>query len=278
MLHPLTGQPIDPNTELAMEPSDESAAARLEVSDLLMAIGKGLFLVFLGYLIVDSLPLQLLVPGWQLAFVGRVLSIGSIALVGFACIHLAVILNPANRLYSKRLGMLRRWAMVAAIGFLLLIPLQGYATWRSYSSAKSNQQNLIRQADKRLAPIKKAVESATSVDDLQQQLSRLGGVNAQLTPDVRSRPLEEVKKNIIANLERSENLYANRLASATGPSRVWAALQSAARTLVASLGYFIAFAAGAQPPRSSQTLSDILALWMKSPFNVRRRRRSPLAP
>jgi hypothetical protein len=238
-----------------------------------MAIGKGLFLVFLGYLIVDSLPPQLLVPGWQLAFVGRVLSIGSIALVGFACVHLAVILNPANRIYSKRLGMLRRWAMVAAIGFLLLIPLQAHATWKAYTNAKTNQQTLIRQADKRLAPLKKAVESATSIDDLQQKLSGLGGVNTQLSADVRSKPLEEVKKNIIANLERSENLYADRLAASTGPNRIWAALQSSTRTLVASLGYFIAFAAGAQPGKSSQTLSDILALWMKSPFNIRRRRR-----
>ena len=100
MLHPLTGQPIDPNTDL----DDETSATRLAVSDLLMAVGKGLFLVFLGYIVVDSLPVQLLIPNWQLAFAARLLSISSIPLVGFACVHLAVILNPANRLYSQRLG------------------------------------------------------------------------------------------------------------------------------------------------------------------------------
>ena len=139
---------------------------------------------------------------------------------------------------------------------------------------ESNQQSLIQQATKRLAPVKKSIESATSIDDLQQRLSRLEGVNTQLTPDVRSKPLEEVKENIIANLERSENLYANRLAASTAPSRIWAAIQSSTRTVVASLGYFIAFAAGAQPGKSSLTLADMLSRRFQSLLG-RRGRRSP---
>ncbi len=161
---------------------------------------------------------------------------------------------------------------MAAIGFLLLIPLQGYATWRAYTDAKTTQQTLVRQADKRLAPIKKAVQSATSVADLQERLSRLGDVRTQLTPDVTSKTLEEVKQNIIANLERSENLYANRVAASTGPNRIWAALQSGSNTLVVSLGYLIAFAAGAQPGKSSLTLSDMLSRRFQSLFGRRGRR------
>ncbi len=272
MLHPLTGQPIDPNSELDVEPRDEIAAVRLAVSGLLIAIGKGLFLVFLGYLIVDSLPPQLLIPSWQLALVARLLSIGTIPLLGFACVHLAVVVNPANRIYRQRLNTVRRWATVAAIGFLLLIPLQGFATWQSYSNAKSNQQALIQEASKRLAPVKQSIESATSIDDLQKQLSRLEGVSSELSPDVRSKPLAEVKNNIIANLERTENLYVNRLAATTDPSRIWAAIQSVARTVLASLGYFIGFAAGAQPGRSSLTLQEMLARRFQSLFGLRRRR------
>ena len=165
MLHPLTGQPIDPSTDLDVEPSDETNAARLAVSDLLMATGKGLFLVFLGYLIVDSFPLQLLIPNWQLAFVARLLSISSIPLVGFACVHLAVILNPANRLYSQRLGTMRRLAMVAAIGFLLLIPLQGYATWTVLQQCK------IQPADPDPAS-HQAPRSCEAVDRIRHQHRR----------------------------------------------------------------------------------------------------------
>jgi hypothetical protein len=165
--------------------------------------------------------------------------------------------------------------MVAAIGFLLLIPLQGFATWRSYTVAKANQQTLIQQANKRLAPLKKAIDSATSVADLQQKLSRLPGFRSGLTPEDLSRPLDVLKKGIITNLERSENLYVDRIAATTDSSRIWAAIQAAARTILVSLGYFIAFAAGAQPGKSSLlTLPDILSLRFQSLFGGRQRRHS----
>lgn len=272
MLHPLTGQNIDPGTDPNNGPIDQLSAARISGSDLLMAVGKGLFLVFLGYAIVDSLPFQLLNPNWQLRFVARLLSLGSIPLVGFACIHLAAILNPANSRYRQSLVKVRQWAVAAAIGFLLLIPLQGFATWRTYTDAKVNQQTLIRQANRRVAPLKRLIESATSTADLQQKLSRLQGVRLQLAPEDFSRPLEVVKKTIIDNLARSENLYADNVASSTAPTQIWAALQSGARTVVASIGFFLGFAAGAQPGQSSPTLQDMLSKRYQSFFGRRRKR------
>ncbi len=274
MLNPLTGRMIDPNNDSINAPIDERLAGTIAVSDLLMAIGKGLFLVFLGYAIVDSLPFQLLNPSWQLAFAARLLSLGSIPLVGFGCIHLAVIVNPANQFYRLRLVSLRKWAMVAALGFLLMIPLHGYASWRAYTDAKINQQTLIRQANRRIAPLKKAIESATSTADLQQRLSRVPGLPSRMTKEELALPLEEVRKAILNNLARSENLYIDRIKSTTGSTQIWSSLQSGARTLVASLGYFIGFAAGAQLNSSSPTLSDNLSLWFQSLFGRRRRRSS----
>ncbi|MCP9932384.1 hypothetical protein KBZ08_00475 [Cyanobium sp. Candia 9D4] len=272
MLHPLTGQTIDPGADPDGEPIDERTAARIAGSDLLMAVGTGLFLVFLGYAIVDSLPFQLLNPNWQLRFVTRILSLGSIPLVGFACVHLAAILNPANVRMRQRLLMTRQWAMAAAIGFLLLIPLQGFATWKAYTEAKANQQTLIQQANRRVAPLKRVIESATSTADLQQKLSQLQGVQLRLAPEDLSRPLAVVQKSLIDNLVRSQNLYADRIASTTAPTQIWAALQSAARTLVASIGFFFGFAAGAQFGRSPLTLLDRMSVWSQSLFGGRRRR------
>jgi hypothetical protein len=272
MLHPLTGQTIDPGADPDGEPIDERTAARIAGSDLLMAVGTGLVLVFLGYAIVDSLPFQLLNPNWQLRFVARILSLGSIPLVGFACVHLATILNPANVRMRQRLLMTRQWAMAAAIGFLLLIPLQGFATWKAYTEAKTNQQTLIQQANRRVAPLKRIIESATSTTDLQQKLSQLRGVQLRLAPEDLSRPLAVVQKSLIDNLVRSQNLYADRIASTTAPTQIWAALQSAARTIVASIGFFFGFAAGAQIGRSPLTLLDRMSVWSQSLFGGRRRR------
>lgn len=272
MLDPLTGQTITPGTGPDDGPIDERATARIAGSDLLMAAGKGLFLVFLGYAIVDSLPFQLLNPNWQLRFVSRLLSLGSIPLVGFACVHLAAILNPANIRLRQQLLTMRQWAMAAAIGFLLLIPLQGFATWKTYTEARANQRTLIEQANRRVAPLKRVIESATSTADLQQKLSQLEGGRLQLAPEDFSRPLADVKKAIFDNLARSQNLYADRVATTTAPTQIWAALQNAVRTLVASIGFFIGFAAGAQFGRSPLTLQDRISGWTQSPFGQRRRR------
>ncbi len=272
MLDPLTGQNVnligDPNDEAI----DERNSVRLAVSDFLMAVWKGCFVVFLGYLIVDSLPLELLIPNWQLRFISRLLSLGFIPLLGFACLHLAALLNPANHFYRQRLVMIRQWAVVAAIGFLLLIPLQGYSTWRAYTDAKVTQQTQIQQAKKRAIPLKQAIQTATTTTDLLQKLSRLQGVRTQLTPEDLSRPLEMIKKEMIANLERSENLYADRLSTTTDPNRIWSAIQAGTRTFVVSIGYFIAFAAGAQPKNSSYTLLDMLARRFNSLSGRGRRR------
>lgn len=272
MLDPLTGKTIDPAAGPDDGPIDERAATRIAGSDLLMAVGKGLFLVFLGYAIVDSLPFELLNPNWQLRFVARILSLGSIPLVGFACVHLAAILNPANVRMRQRLLSMRQWAMAAAIGFLLLIPLQGFATWKAYSEAKTNQRTLIQQANRRVAPLKRVIESATSTADLQQKLSQLEGGRLKLAPEDFSRPLADVKKAIFDNLARSQNLYADRIASSTAPTQIWGALQNAARTVVASIGFFIGFAAGAQFGPSPLTLQDRISGWSQSPFGQRRRR------
>ncbi|KEF40752.1 MAG: hypothetical protein ER33_15265 [Cyanobium sp. CACIAM 14] len=269
MLHPLTGQNIDPNEDQSDEPIDEWTTAWVTVSDLLMAIGQGLFLVFLAYAIVDSLPLALLNPRWQLGFVARLLSLGLIPVVGFICLHLASILNPANSLYRRRVRTVRQWAIIAAIGFLLLIPLQGFATWRAWSLAKSNQQTLIQRATKQVAPLKQAIESATSISDLQKKLARLQGTTVKLAEEDLSKPVKEVKQALLDGIARSETIYIDRI-SGPKPQQVWDALQAAVRTVLVSLGYGLAFAAGAQPGRSSQTLSDMMARRFNSLLGRRR--------
>ena len=72
-----------------------------------------------------------------------------------------------------------------ALGFLLLLPLQEFATWRGLSQGL--QQDSARRADaeRRSGAILQAIQVATSVDDLQSRMQRLQGPT--LTPR-RSRP------------------------------------------------------------------------------------------
>jgi hypothetical protein len=77
-----------------------------------------------------------------------------------------------------------------ALGFLLLLPLQEFATWRGLSQGL--QQDSARRADAewRSGAMLQAIQVATSVDDLQSRMQRLQGPT--LTPADRALPLPQL--------------------------------------------------------------------------------------
>ncbi|WP_216910090.1 hypothetical protein [Synechococcus sp. CCY 0621] len=249
---------IDHFTDQGDNPNNDPKEKLRVVSDFLAATATGLFLVFLAYVLFDSLPLQLLRSDWQLKLVARLMALGSLPLVGLACLHIASILHPSPHAYRQRLANVRQWAIAVAIGFLLLIPLQGFATLTSYKEAKVIQNTQLQTANRRLAPLKQAIASATSTADLQKKISALKDFQIQLQPADLAQPLPLVKKGILDNLARAENIYADRVGGPT-PAQLWTAGQSALRTILGSIGYAYAFAAGAQGKNSSLTLLDTLS-------------------
>ncbi len=258
-----------------VDPSSHEDDIWIIVSRLLSAAATGFFLVFAGSVVADLFPLQLLNPQWQVLFIARVLAAASFALVGFCLVHIAVAMNPANPSLRAHLNSLRRLAVAATLGFLLFIPLQGFATWRSLQIAKTNQATQINMAKRRLAPMKAALTAATSTADLQARLAQMKDFRITLTPDDLKRPLPELKEAIRANMDRAENLYFARIAGPT-PSQIWAAAQSAVRTVITSIGFALAFSAGAQAPNTSETLLDNFTNRWGAKAGRRRRRRQPL--
>jgi hypothetical protein len=245
------------------------------VSNLLATMATGLLLVFAASVIVDGLPIQLLNPNWQMRTIARLLATSSLALVGFGLLHIAALINPSNLPLKARVSKARHIAVAVTIGFLLLIPLQGFATWRTFSLANQNEQMQVKAANKTLTPIKREVNEATSTEDLQKRLLALKQVNVQIQPSDLSTPLPELKKDILINLERAENIMKNKI-SESRPIQIWAATQAGLRVILASLGYALAFAAGAQAPNASETLLENFTNRWAQKSGRRRRRRQPL--
>jgi hypothetical protein len=65
----------------------------------------------------------------------RLINTSILALPGFLLLHLALSIEPSNGFLRSRLAMARRWAIVVVVAFLLLLPLQGYATWLALALA-----------------------------------------------------------------------------------------------------------------------------------------------
>ena len=151
--------------------------------------GAGLLLVFLAFVLVDSLPLQLLNPAWQLRFTNRMINTSLLALLGFLLLHLGLYIEPANGFLRAQLAAVRQWAIVVVFAFLLLVPLQGFATWRVLSQAQGAQAMPRNVLGERLTGIRQAIEAATSPEDLQARFSRLKAPRPRLPAAALTLPL-----------------------------------------------------------------------------------------
>ncbi len=220
--------------------------------------GAGLLLVFLAFVLVDALPLQLLNPAWQLRFTNRLINTSLLALLGFLLLHLALYIEPSNGLLRAQLATARQWAIVVVVAFLLLVPLQGFATWRVLSQAQGSQAMQRTVLGERVTLIRQAIEAATSPADLQSRFSRLQGPRPQLPAAALTLPLGELKRSLLDELQRTETRASSRI-DGPAPTDVWALGQGVARVSIASLGFAVAFAAGAQRPGASLTLLQQLS-------------------
>jgi hypothetical protein len=122
--------------------SDEQ---RRSLALLLAVSARALAFVFVVTVAIRLLPVQALNPAWQMTVCSVLLHQAFLPLLALALMHAASAVIPADgRLASAR----RRWrglAVAAALGFLLLLPLQGFAIWRGLS--QGIQQDATRRAD-----------------------------------------------------------------------------------------------------------------------------------
>ncbi len=235
---------------------------------MLARIATALFVVFVAVVIASSLPPRLLDPTWQLRFTASLINNGTIAVLGLVLMWLASILLPASGRLRARRDQISALAAAAAIGYLLLIPVQTYAVWQGVNTANLGQSRQLRTATDRLVQLRKAVKEASSTADLQSRLQALRGPT--LPPADLARSIEVVRPQILAGLDSAETTVRQRLAGLP-PDRIWQLAQETVRVLVSSLAYAFAFAAGAYLPGKPLSLLDG---WAEFLHNSKRRTES----
>ena len=91
---------------------------------VLEALSLALLGIFLTAVLVSAWPPKLLDAQWHLALTADLINNGSLALVGALLTPLALAFDPSSKRLRTRNKAFHQWALAAAIGFLLLIPLQ----------------------------------------------------------------------------------------------------------------------------------------------------------
>ena len=163
------------------------------------------------------------------------------------------------------------WREAAALGFLLLLPLQPIAGLKTSRSLNNTQAARIQGAEAKLKALRQAVAGAASNADLNKQLQKLEG--PVLGPADIAQPLPLLKAQVGAVLDQAA-LQISREREASQPRTPLLLLPDLLRNGLASLALALGFAALARRPGSRRTvLQELQSGWRRSWFGRSGRRR-----
>jgi hypothetical protein len=191
--------------------------------------------------ILAALPPRVLDSEWQLGVIGALASNGAIALVGFLLVPLAAWIDPESRRLHARATAFRRWSTAAALGFLLLAPLQGFAAWQVLRNADLSRTREFNQSSRQFAHLREVVSSSVSNQELSDRVQALPGGRDLLPAIDPSTPFPQRKQELLSGLKLGEKQLQQRRLEApairSGPP-----LRESLRLAISALAYAYAFA------------------------------------
>ena len=202
--------------------------------------------LFLGYLLaaLPLLPPRLLDPLWQQRASTSLIAAAPLPLAGLLLIQFAGLLDPANRPLQRLWRPLGNLALLAATGFLLLIPLQLYGAWSSGSQQRTPgpQERLLNTT----SLLRQAIREASSHQDLQKRLQKLPSPGLQ--PADLATPLPQLRTELLAGVDQVEARIRSRYRRQAPPKAALA--MSLLPSLLGSLLLALLFSLMGHPFRS----------------------------
>lgn len=253
------------------DPSRSGTAVLLSAPGL-SVVALVLFVLFATLVAAALFPLQLLDPAWQVRLAGTLINTAPFPLLGLALLQIAAELGPHDPLLNNRARLCSQLAVGAALGFLLLLPLQTVAGLQTSRTVNNAQAARIQGAEAKLKTLRQAVAGATSNAALNQQLQKLQG--PVLGPADIAQPLPLLKAQVAAVLDQAA-LQIKREREASQPRTPLLLLPELLRNALASLALALGFAALARRPGSPRTLLlELQSSWRRSRFGGSGRRTS----
>jgi hypothetical protein len=205
----------------------------------------------------NVVPVRLLDTTWQLRFTGAVLDNAFYPLIALILLYLASFLDGDDGRLRARYTAISGWAVPAAIGFLLLIPLQASATWSGYASALQSQVQQQANVRRQFGVVRFAINAARSSPELRSRLERLQGqqINAEEGTDF-SQPLPQLRETLLKRLEETESTVIQELKASAPPISRAEILLANITAGASSLAYALAFAAAGHRRHKELSLYD----------------------
>ncbi len=239
--------------------SDQPAGAGGEAALLASAFSALAVVLFAFYLINlagQVLPVRLVAPAWQLRFAQGAIASAPMALIGLGLLQLATYIDGGNgALAARRRNLssnLSKLAIMAAVGFLLLIPLQLHAAIGSIRATTTDREARMQQVRQNLTLLRQQINAAGSLEDLQTRIKAIQAPDLILDAASLGKPLPQIKQALLASVEGSERQM-DRATGGGSASRFWTVLQRSFQGVLSCVALAFGFAALAR--RSGSDLS-----------------------
>lgn len=223
----------------------------------ILAAASSCFLaVFLAAALAAMMPIRITDPTWQLGVISSLVNNGGFALISLVLLHFASHLEPANGRWQARCITFRQLAIAATLGFLLVVPLQAFATWKAkaaFEAATTVQQSQVAQRFKVLG---EAIRTAPTLGDLQGRLRQLNGPTLQAA-DL-GQPLPQLRQQLLVALQQAESRVRAQVPE-IDPERMWGFMKESVRVMLSALAFAFAFGAAARRPGAPHSLWGGLA-------------------
>ena len=181
------------------------------------------------------LPLEILDSRWQVRVISALLGSSSLPLIGVVLMLLANYLDEGFSPFGSKIRLIRRLAGFAAIGFLLLIPLQITAGTRLLNQQSGNEVSQLKV----LQGAADSIRSANNEEDLKNALRKLPGAPNNLNRPLGA-PLPQVKAALISRLDPAVKRLQNQVDEAK-KNRMEKAIGIWIRDAGMAAGYAIGF-------------------------------------
>ncbi|MEB3166602.1 MAG: hypothetical protein VKO65_08015 [Cyanobacteriota bacterium] len=233
----------------------------------LSVVALVLVVLFVCTLAGTLFPLNVLRANWQLRFCNSLIHNAPLALLGLAMSRLARMVDSNDARIHARWQGWSQLAVVASLGFVLLLPLQLSAAVEVYNGANQVQKARVAAAERKLADLWRSTKEATDTSDLNRRLQALNG--PVLGPADLSQPLPQVREQMRTVLKQAE-LQIVRERNLIPMANPWRLLPDLLRNAIATLALAVGFAALARRPGVEFSLLQEVERWA-SP----RRQRKP---
>jgi hypothetical protein len=223
-------------------------------------LGLCLPALFVVSVLVVMLPLRILDPGWQLRLIAILVERGPLALLGVAMSYISTVMDPGDVKLRARRNALVRFTKLAVIGYLLVIPLQLSAVWRSTVVLSQQQNSKVSHAQQNLKLMRQQIEVATSFNDIQTRLAAIQAPNLPIESATLFKPLPQIKAALLSEVDQAERMIERQSEASNRPVRLWGLLQSSFATVLAASIEALAFSAAS--PRRPMT-SRLWRYWQQ---------------